>query len=301
MADAAEHRRRRLQEYEEPSLLPFVRAENTSDCSVYWCGVREFPVNSYERAWLLEFFARLAAHLKQSRTLRESNLFQNKSLGPDLMDLFIKQSEQYVPIAGMTLIPGTEPIRFPDADTMRREAQKDLDAKRPLDTTRWMQDYAYLLLDADTEAERRDFFGYGGMLGLYLKQNANEIAALPELPRVFTSHPSFSPAMFKQHTINHAFQDPWLAQSKTIFGEPFEESASFDALPFILPLLTSPSLLAATPEERERWFTLFEGYWIESKPDQGILLIMKDAHFDAELTGLIEQMRADGLVFRSSL
>lgn len=301
MPETAESRRRRLQQYEEPSLLPFVRAESTTDCSIYWCGVREFPVNSYERAWLLELLLRLAAHLKQTQTLRESSFLQNKFLLPDLMDLFVKRSEQYVPLGGMTLIPGTAPVQLPDAVTMRKLAQEDTDAKRYPDIKRWMPDYAYLFLDPDSAAQRTDFFGHGGMLGLYLKPDPRQPAPLPELPRIFTSHPAFNPALYKQHSMSLAFEDPWLKHSKEVFGEPFRDSASFDGLPFILPLLTSASLLAATPEERARWFELFDGYWIESRPDKGLLLVLKDPHFDPELTDLLESMRADGHIFRSTL
>jgi hypothetical protein len=294
-------RRKRLLEYEAPSLDPFVRADSTTDCSVYWCGVREFPVNSYERIWFLEFLARLARHLKQTQKLREQNFLQNKFLLPDLIELFVKRSEEYVPIIGMTLIPGTEPIKIPDADQMRKEAQKDIDAKRSLDPTRWMPDYAHLFLDTDTTAQRADFFGHGGMLGLYLKPDSRQIEPLPELPRIFTSHPAFSPAMLKQHQMSLAFQDPWLTQSKEVFGEPFKDSASFDGLPFILPLLTSASLLDATADERKRWFELFDGYWIESKPDKGLLLVLKAPDFDLELVELLDQMRLDGYTFRSIL
>lgn len=301
MLESLESRRKRLLEYEEPSLLPFVRAENTTDCSVYWCGVREFPLDSYERTWLLEFLLRLAAHLKATRKLRESGFLQNKSLLPDLMELFVKRSEQYVPVAGMTLIPGTEPVRMPSAEQMRKLAQQDTDAKRYPDLKRWVPDYAHLLLDPETSAQRTDFFGHGGMLGLYLKPDPRQPEPLPELPRIFTSHPGFSPALFKQHAMSLAFEDPWLAESKKVFGEPFAESASFDGLPFILPLLTSASLLAATAEERERWFELFDGYWIESKPDRGLLLTLKDPQFDQELVELLEQMRLDGYTFRSAL
>ena len=294
-------RRKRLLEYEAPSLHPFVRADSATDCSIYWCGVREFPVNAYERTWFLEFLVRLASHLKQTQKLREQNFLQNKFLLPDLMDLFVKRAEEYVPIIGMTLIPGTEPIKIPDAEQMRKEAQKDIDAKRPLDPARWMPDYAHLFLDPDTTAQRADFFGYGGMLGLYLKPDPRQIEPLPELPRIFTTHPAFSPAMFKQHQMSLAFQDPWLMQSKEVFGEPFKDSSSFDGLPFILPLLTSASLLDATADERKRWFELFDGYWIESKPDKGLLLVLKAPDFDLELVELLDQMRLDGYTFRSIL
>ena len=172
---------------------------------------------------------------------------------------------------------------------------------RSLDPARWMPDYAHLFLDPDTTAQRTDFFGHGGMLGLYLKPDSRQIEPLPELPRIFTSHPAFNPGLLKQHAMGLAFEDPWLAASKKVFGEPFKDSASFDGLPFILPLLTSASLLDATADERKRWFELFDGYWIESKPDKGMLLVLKDPDFDLELVELIDQMRLDGYTFRSVL
>ena len=293
-------KRKRLLEYEEPSLLPFVRAESTTDCSVYWCGVGEFPVNSYERTWFLEFLRRLSRHLQQTRKLRESNFLQNKSLLPDLMELFVKRSPEYVPIAGMTLIPGTAPVKLPAAEDIQKQVKEDSDAKRNPDLKRWMPDYAHLLLSPDTPAQREDFFGHGGMLGLFLPPDPRQPEPLPELPRIFTSHPAFSPEIFKQHQTSIAFGDPWLAHSKEIFGEPFRDNASFEGYPFVLPLLTSASLLAATPEDRKRWFELFDGYWIESIPDKGLLLLLKDPDFDPELVNLLEKMRSEDHAFGSS-
>lgn len=68
---------------------------------------------------------------------------------------------------------------------------------------------------------------------------------------------------------------------------------------FVLPLLTSASVLEATGDERARWFGVFDGYWIESKPDNGLLLVMKDPQFDLVLGEVLERMRDDGINFRS--
>jgi hypothetical protein len=105
-------RKRRLDHQELP-LEPFLRASAVTDCSIYWCGVDQFPMNFYERAWLLEFLRRLTQRLKQTDGLREETFLQSKATLPDLMGTYLKRSRTYMPVTGMTLIPGTAPVKPP--------------------------------------------------------------------------------------------------------------------------------------------------------------------------------------------
>ena len=73
MQDSTKTQRSRLLDYEEPSLAPFARAESATDCSIYWCGVAQFPMSAYERAWQLEFLRRLAQRLKELRPWAKSH------------------------------------------------------------------------------------------------------------------------------------------------------------------------------------------------------------------------------------
>ena len=105
MPSLTENRRRRLHEHEEPSLLPLIRAEGTLDCSIYWCGAREFPLDSYERTWLLEFLLRLAAHLKQAcedlflntrKEIHNQLRFSVSTANPTVKLVFSPQGASYV-------------------------------------------------------------------------------------------------------------------------------------------------------------------------------------------------------------
>jgi hypothetical protein len=300
MQGSTKMQRSRLLDYEEPSLAPFVRAESATDCSIYWCGVAQFPMSAYERAWQLEFLGRLAQRLKEMHGLREETFLQTKVTLPDLMDLFLKRSHTYVPVSGMTLIPGTEPVRVPKLDEMRKATQKAGEANEPLDVNKWMPDHAHFFLDKSAQAQRDDFFGRGGMFSVLLKPDPKVKQTLPALPRIMSSHPAYSGSLPKQYEMAQSFKDNFLAQSKVVFGEPLQDDPSFEGLPFVLPLFTATSLLDASPTQRESWFEVFDVYWIESKPDKGLLLVCKDPDFDAHLLLLLEEMRLDGHTYRSA-
>jgi hypothetical protein len=168
------------------------------------------------------------------------------------------------------------------------------------DVASWMPDYAHLFLDKSAEAQREDFFGHGGMFSLLMKPDAKPRQILPAIPRVLATHPAYSGTLQKQYDMVQSFQNNFLGQSKLIFGEPFREDPSYDGLPFILPLLTAKSVMDAPPDTREKWFQLFDGYWIESNPDGGLLLVLKKPNFDDDLQELLEQMRQDSYTYRST-
>lgn len=292
--------RKRLLDHQELTLEPFVRAAAVTDCSIYWCGVDQFPMNFYERAWLLEFLRRLTLRLKQTDGLREETFLQSKATLPDLMDTFLKRSHTYMPIPGMALVPGTAPVKPPKADAMREELEKARKNNTSPDVASWMPDYAHLFLDKSAEAQREDFFGHGGMFSLLMKPDPKPRQLLPTMPRIITTHPAYSGTLQKQYDMVQSYKNDFLGQSKLIFGEPFREDPSYDGLSFILPLLTAKSVMDTPSDIREKWFGLFDGYWIESKPDRGLLLVLKNPDFDNDLLELLEEMREDGHTYRST-
>jgi hypothetical protein len=292
--------RKRLLDHQELTLAPFVRASGIADCSVYWCGVDQFPVNAYERTWLLEFLQRLTQQLKETEGLREETFLQAKSTLPDLMDVYLKRAKTYMPVTGMTLVPGTAPRRPPKLEEMREALEKAGKNNTPPDVASWMPDHAHLFLDKSAEAQREDFFGHGGMFSLLMKPDSKPMQTLPAIPRILATHPAYGGGLQKQYDTIQAFQNDWLKQSKIVFGEPLHEDPSYDGLPFILPLFTAKSVMDASPDTRKLWFELFDSYWIESKPDRGLLLILKNPDFDNDLQELLEAMRGDGHTYRST-
>jgi hypothetical protein len=290
--------RKRLLDYRDLGMEPFVRASAVTDCSVYWCGVDQFPVNAYERKWLLEFLRRLAERLRETEGLREETFLQSKATLPDLMDIYLKRSRTYMPVTGMTLTPGTAPRKPPKLEEMREALEKAGKNNTKADVTGWMPDHAHLFLDKSAEAQREDFFGHGGMFSLLMKPDSKPSQTLPAIPRILATHPAYTGSLQKQYDMIQSFQNDWIKQSKVIFGEPFHEEPGYDSMPFILPLFTAKSVTDAAPDTRKLWFELFDGYWIESKPDRGVLLVLKNPDFDQELQDLLEGMHEDGHTYR---
>jgi hypothetical protein len=148
------------------------------------------------------------------------------------------------------------------------------------------------------DRQRADFLGHGGMLTLYLAPDPKTASPELKVPLLFRSMPCYSEDDSRQIQALYSMQDKFLAQSKEAFGEPFRGDSNYKGLMFVLPLFTSASLLASTFDQRALWFEVFEGYFIESKVDCGMLLVLKDPHFDEALAGLLRGMKEDGFVYR---
>jgi hypothetical protein len=116
-----ERKTSRLSPIEENAILPFVRALPIEDVSVYWMPVYRFPMLPQQQEWVLEFHRRLAAHLHCNYNLREECFIQFKTLYPSLMDRFTSSSAEYMPMPGVSLIPGTKPPEQPDFDVIKIE------------------------------------------------------------------------------------------------------------------------------------------------------------------------------------
>ena len=95
----------------------------------------------------------------------------------------------------------------------------------------------------------------------------------------------------------YSMQDQFLSKSKEVFGELIRDEPSFRGIPFVLPLLKSADFFRATPEQRARWFEVFDVYCAESKEDKGILLALKDTEFDDSLISMVRQLREKDMVY----
>lgn len=115
-------------------------------------------------------------------------------------------------------------------EEMRKAAQKAGESKTQFDVHRWTPDYAYWFLHKDAEAEREDFFGYGGLFSLLLKPDPVAHPPMPAIPRIMRTHPAYSGKMEEQYKQAQSLKDPFLPQSKEVFGEPFREDPSYDGL-----------------------------------------------------------------------
>jgi hypothetical protein len=140
--------------------------------------------------------------------------------------------------------------------------------------------------------QRASFLGYGGLLTLYIKPGPETAAPVIEMPDFVKSLKVYDARMQDDIQAAYSLRDAFLKQSKEVFGEPFR-------MLFILPLVSSESLLASLEEERAAWFSAFDAYFVESQQDFGLVLALKDPDFDEPLNDLLQNMREDGLVYRS--
>ncbi len=286
--------RRRLEKVEVQGLDPFVRAPAITDASVYWMPVRQFPMLPRDREWLAEFHRRLAILLQKEHGLREELFLQFKVLYPDLIDRFTATSSDFMPVTGMSLRPGTSPVSPPDLDSIREQVEGAQKGSTGVDTTRWMPDYLHWFVRKQPEKQREAFLGHGGLITLYLAPDGGTAAPVVEMPGFVKKMSIYDPNMQEAIQAGYSLRDTFLPRSKEVFGAAFKQDPAFKGMAFILPLLNSESLLQATPEERSRWFEVFSAYLIESRPDSGIVLALKEPDFDAKLIDLLADMRREG-------
>ena len=292
-------RRTRLEELDEPEIAPFVRAPAITDASVYWMPVSQFPVLPRQREWLQEFHTRLAALLQRQHGLREEVFLQFKALYPDLIDRFTSTASDHMPMTGMSLRPGTQPAPLPDLKSIQRQVEDATKSGTGVDTARWTPDYLHWFARKRPKEQREHFFGHAGMMTLYLQPDPQTAAPVVEMPGFVKKLSVYDANMQDNIQAAYGLRDTFLAHSKEVFGEPFRNDPAYKGMAFILPLLSSASLLEATAEERAQWFGVFHGYFIESRQDSGMVLALQPPDFDVSLYELLRTMQEDGLVYRT--
>lgn len=275
-------------------LAPFVRAAEITDVSLYWMPIKEFPVLPRQRGWILEFLKRLGPALKASDGLREENFLPFKSLYPDYLDRFTQMSVEYLPLSGISLAPDTKPTNNPTFEEIKNLIEEGSKSGKPIDVNQFVPDILYWFLMKRGEEQRQDFWGGGGMITLYLKPDMASQAPKIHFPKVITSRPDFDKGMEGKIQATYSMKDSFLQKSKELFGKPFEKLPMYQGLRFILPILSSSNLMNVAAAERERYLQLFDGMFIESKADHGMLMMMKNPLFDDQLFEILQSMLKDG-------
>jgi hypothetical protein len=286
--------RARLEPHDKTALLrPFSRAKRLTDVVLYWLPVSGYPLPSRERLWLLAFFRQLKSVLT-SRQLRLETFLQFKMVYPDLQNLFLSKSQEYQPMTGLQLAPGARLPQAPDMKQIEDEIKKG----GSVDVKQWMADYCYWFVAKKDEPQLQDFFGCGGMTLLFIKPDPATQPPNLKIPKIMRTHPAFKgPESESARAIAYSLQDRFLKQSKEVFGEAIRDDSAYKGIPFILPLLKSPDFFRATPEQRARWFEVFDVYCTESKEDKGILLALKDTAFDDPLIAILKQLADEGMKY----
>lgn len=274
-------------------LHPWRRAYALNSCFLYWIPVHSFPIPLAQRRWLIIFLERVSGILATKSGLRSEIFLQYKVIYPNLAKAFVDNAVEFGPIAGLGLQPGAR-IPKPITENDISELMKG----KKFDFNDWVADYTYWFTRKAPKKQRELFFGYGGMTNILLKPDEKiKPPTIPFSPAIRNFFPIFQ-TMDVQALVDHTFalSDSFQAKSKQLFGEGLKDEPQFRGLRFILPLLCAKDFFNEMPQQRERWFQLFEIYINESPKDDGILL-GSTYDLDQQLIELITQMRDEGLEY----
>jgi hypothetical protein len=279
--------RRRL---EPTRIYPFHRSNRVQTLSVYWIGGFSFPMPFRVQQWFIAFLDLLKAALAE-RGLRQENFLRFRIVIRQQTERFIETSRDYEPLAGYAIAPDGKPKKPPTKEDIENAVKNG--GFRMED---WVDDYTYWFSKKQDERQRRDFFGIGGMILLWLKPDPDT-----KPPKIDIPPPAQAYLDEHGHDLGavldglYALQDGFLAKSKEVFGQALVDHPSYRGIPFVLPLLQARHFMEASPETLTTWFRVFDGYLIESREDGGVLLAIADVNFDATLYSILEKLRNEGI------
>jgi len=314
ISQAETEKRRRLAPTGQAPLEPWRRATELTRCSLYWIGVRTFPIPSAQRTWLLKFITHLGEHLQEKAGLRHELFVRAKGLNPALREMFVSKSVDWMPVTGLSRAPNA-PMPPPPSGADIKALQEGI---KKFDSNEYIPGYSYWFLDGAFQPQMEALFGGGATTVLFLKPDQKAQPPKLALPKELMQNPMFAgadpnsafplpsfvrenPLMRQQNVegkINAAFklQDEFLPKSKTIFGAGLEGSPAYRGFAFIIPELESKDFFQQPEEDVKKWFELFDVYLHESKPDQGILLAARE-DIDSTLIEIVQKMKEEGLQY----
>jgi hypothetical protein len=292
--DSISEPRRRLSDIKTlRHLLPFYRATTIEDISLYWLPVSEFPIKFRQREWILKFLDRFTAEMAKKKQVAENFLLM-KHTRTDLNDRFVNTITEYRPMTGILLAPQQQLPAVPTSLEVK-ELTESHGPDGVLNLDHLVPDYCCWFAGGEESAHRRDFFGVGGMLTLWIDEGQEPQPFQFEIPKVIATHPAMKGVDFhEQMRKGMRLQHPFLKRSREIFAAHLPDGpVKRDSL-FILPRLSSHHFTDATPDTRKSWFEIFSAYCIESDEHRGILLALKEPDFDEELIAILEAMKENG-------
>ena len=281
-------RRRRLSD--DRRFLPWTRAQNLKDCSLFWMPVSGFPLRFEEKHWLTSFLERLSSSLESTHDLRTEMFLRYKAISADRIEEFMKYRMKCMTMMGLGRHPDAALPALPTGDQLREIVRNG----KPFDLKEWIGDFQYWFAMKQPERQRELYLGTGGLTTIFLPPDpGTKPPKLPFTPKLRAAHPTFQRFdVDAAHASTYAMSDAFLAKSKTMFGTGLEDRAHYEGLAFILPLLDSGHFFAVTPEVRAQWFELFDVYVNESLTDKGIVLAFaKD--FEPLLLTILDQMELE--------
>lgn len=146
----------------------------------------------------------------EAEALRQENFLQFKVLVNEQTERFLTTSLEYKPLAGLTLRPGGTLPKPPRVEDIEKAIQQG-----GFKIEDFIGDYAYWFMKKQDAPQRRDFFGLGGMIFLWLKQDANSKPPdlnLPPAAKRYMESSGIDVQGVLEET--YAFQESFLKKSK---------------------------------------------------------------------------------------
>ncbi|HVW76484.1 MAG TPA: hypothetical protein VHB45_02650 [Alloacidobacterium sp.] len=320
---------REMQAINSKALLPWRWAESMRSCSLFWIPVSLGSIPGGQQEWLLEFFARLSAHLSEASGLQAEHFMQMQVVDEDerLRKMFMDGMMTESPMLGRCWFPrGKQPIPASDQEVELLATKKK--EFRPYDYT---HPQAWWFLSRNASALRERYLGHGGFTAFFIKQNTEEkLTTIPAAANMRMMIPKFLrndaglkllledfdpkrphriPGFIKNHpAMKQVFSTldadnlqqkgktlgaPFRDQTKEIFGANIPRDLEYEGILFVLPKLASQDFFAHTDQQVRRWFEVFDVYINESPEDQGIILACKD-NLTPLITTIVAEMRDKG-------
>ncbi|MGO9086263.1 MAG: hypothetical protein ACLP6G_13090 [Terriglobales bacterium] len=278
-----------------PELLPLKRAEQLTRCALYWIPVNAFPIPSAQRQWLDSFLDRLSEMMRKKHALRAELFLQYKTVYPALLERFLDNARDLIPLMGLGQCPGKELPPIPSI----KDLQPLIDGKEEYDFGKYVGDFCYWFVRKHEKKQRELFWGYGGVTILFLTPDPNtKVEPLP-IPKGTREYPVFAD-LFKRfdpdeaNATAHALGDSFRKKSLELFSQEIQKNVQLKGIPFVVPLLGTRDFFNRPEEECKKWFELFDVYVNESPADKGIVIASK-LDVEEDLIGIVRQMKTEGL------
>lgn len=302
-----------------------------SACSLFWIPVRFRTIPDGQKEWLLSFFFTLSQRLEQSHELRAEHFMQMQTIDENkpVRKIFLNNLLKESPVTGTSR--RLQDPEAEAASPTREDIEAFAKGKRQYRAYDYMPADSYWFLGGNDMQIRQTYLGYGGMTILFRKKETQneksqatftspmpliipkflradqqimslldgfEMSNPAKIPSFLRNHPGMKQMfsafdMDKEQEKGSRLLSPFRDQSKDVFGQDMEHDSKFDALPFVLPRLSSQDFFAHSAIEIRRWFEVFDVYIAESPDDEGIIMACRDNQAEL-IVAIVTEMRDKG-------
>ena len=156
---------------------------------------------------------------------------QLKHTRTDLNRRFTQTLLEYEPVTGVLLRPG-ETLPEPPTSLEIKKLVDAPDANAEIGIAHLAPDYCAWFLEKKGTEQRKDVFGVGGMLFLWVEGDEANAPKPVRLPRSLATHPAMAGQDFnRQFRKLHSMRAPWLKMSMEVFGGAVGEEALAQGVP----------------------------------------------------------------------